>query len=73
MLDVRLVSAEHVRRYSISLAGADGWDITLEEDRALRWKETWTDWHRVERARARVEREVKALLDLGWRLAPVSQ
>jgi hypothetical protein len=73
MLDVSLVSADHVRRYSIALAGADGWDVTLEEDRAVRWKETWTDWHRVERAWAQIDREVGTLLELGWRLEAVSQ
>lgn len=72
MLHVNLVCAEHVRRYSIALAGAEGWEVTVEEDQAVRLKQKWSDWHRVERARGRLEREVSTLLESGWRLA-VSQ
>ncbi len=70
MLELQLVSEDHVRRYSIALAGTDGWEISLEEDRRLRWRETCSDWHRVERMRARLQREVSQLVERGWRLEP---
>lgn len=73
MFDVQLVSDEHVRRYSIALAGADGWEIRLEEDRRLRWREIYSDWHRVERMRDRLEREMSQLVERGWRRDSVSR
>lgn len=73
MLDVHLVSDEHVRRYSIALRGGAGWEVRLEEDRTVRWQETVTDWHRVERMQSKLEREVEALLERGWRVRPVSR
>lgn len=73
MFDLNLVSANRVRHYSIILAGAAGWEATLEEDRAVQWHETYEDWHRVERTLARVEREVSDLLDHGWTIQPVNR
>ena len=73
MLDLRLVSDDHVRHYSIALSGSEGWEVQCEEDRALCWRERFTDWHRVERMRSRLEREVSALIQLGWRLQPISR
>ena len=66
MFDVNVVSAEHVRRYSIVLAGSAGWEARLEEDRSLCWRETCADWHRIERTLARFRREVSDLVDRGW-------
>jgi hypothetical protein len=68
MFDVNVVSAEHVRRYSIVLAESSGWEASLEEDRSLCWRETQADWHRMERTLARFRREVSELLDRGWRI-----
>jgi hypothetical protein len=65
----RLVCADHVRRYSIAVAGALGWEVRLEEDRTLRRLDHYTDWHRVERALALFEREVRELQANGWTLA----
>lgn len=73
MLDLRLVSDGHVRHYSIALCGAEGWEARCEEDRAVCWRERVTDWHRVERLRTRLEREVAALIQIGWRVQPVSR
>ena len=58
--------ADHVRRYSITSAGAGGWEVTLEEDRKLQRRDYYHDWHRVERARALFEREVTELTEQGW-------
>jgi hypothetical protein len=72
MFNVDVVSADCVRRYSVALAGAAGWEVTLEENRSIRWRETHADWHRVERALARVRREVSDLLERGWTIRAVS-
>lgn len=61
--------ADHIRRYSIVFAGKFGWEVTLEEDRTLRRRDYYQDWHRVERARALFERELTELTEQGWRLS----
>ena len=61
--------ADHVRRYSIRSAGPSGWEVTLEEDRTLRHRAYYHDWHRVERALALFEREVDELTEQGWHAA----
>ena len=73
MFNLNLVSAGHIRHYSIVLAGAAGWEARLEEDRAVRWRETYEDWHRVERTLARLEREVEGLIEQGWTVQPVGE
>lgn len=70
MLDIHLVSNDHERRYSIVLSGEDGWEVRVEEDRAVRVRERYSDWHRVERRRTRFELEVSTLLERGWRMLP---
>jgi hypothetical protein len=73
MLDLRLVSDGHVRHYSIALSGVEGWEVRCEEDRTVCWRERFTDWHRVERMRTRLEHEVSVLMKLGWQLQPLSR
>lgn len=73
MLDVHLVSDDHMRRYSIALSRGEGWEVRFEEDSTLCWKEMYSDWHRVERIRTRFEREVSVLMERGWRLDSVSR
>jgi hypothetical protein len=65
----RLRQADHIRDYSISSAGAQGWEVRLEEDRTLRRLDHYRDWHRVERALASFEREVEELTARGWHIA----
>jgi len=60
---------EHTRDYTISAAGAEGWEVRLEEDRTLRRLDHYRDWHRVERALASFEREVEELTSSGWYIA----
>jgi len=70
MFDLNLASAGHVRHYTVVLAGEAGWEVRVEEDRAVRWSETYGDWHRVERKLARVEQEVSELIARGWTIQP---
>jgi hypothetical protein len=69
MFAISLRHDDHVRRYSISPAGATGWEVRLEEDRTVQRHEHYTDWHRVERMLARFEREVMELTEQGWQPA----
>lgn len=66
MLDLSLQSAGHVRHYSVSAVSPSGWELRFEEDRELRQRSFYQDWHRVERAIAKIEREVGQLLESGW-------
>lgn len=70
MFDPNVASAHHVRHYRVTLAGQFGWEVTIEEDQAVRVRETHEDWHHVERSLARIKREVSDLLDRGWRILP---
>jgi hypothetical protein len=72
MLDLSVVSANHVRHYCVALAGDAGWVLTIVEDKEICWRETHADWHRVERSVAKMWREVSDLLERGWRIQPVN-
>jgi len=69
MYQLSLQCADHVRRYSIHQAESAGWEVKLEEDRTLRRRDLYQDWHRVERAMALFELEVSELKAQGWRVA----
>ena len=73
MLDVHVVYAHRVRRYSVALANVAGWELKLEEDHAVCWQEIYADWHRVERRMTMMLKEVAELLEQGWAIAPASQ
>jgi len=73
MFDLNLASAGHVRHYTVVLAGEAGWEVRVEEDRAVRSSDTYEDWHRVERSLARVKREVSELLARGWTIESASR
>lgn len=66
MFDVRIASKTHVRHYSAQTRLDMGWEVKVEEDRAVCQRAVYEDWHRVERCVARMEREVEALLQSGW-------
>jgi hypothetical protein len=68
MFAQELTNAGHVRRFEIRSQGADGWEMRVEEDSAVVRRQQYTDWHRVERAVARVAMEVAELQDAGWTL-----
>jgi hypothetical protein len=67
MFALSLRNDDHVRRYSISSAGLEGWEVRLEEDSTLRRHDLYQDWHRVERALALFEQEAHELREQGWR------
>jgi hypothetical protein len=68
MFSVSLRRADHVRQYSISARGGAGWEVKLEEDRALKRHMEYDDWHRVERTLAMLRREVAELVQQGWEI-----
>jgi hypothetical protein len=70
MFDLRLRSAHHVRRYSVAPGDFSGWDVKCEEDQAVRRRDHYDDWHRVERAVALFRLEALALRAQGWQVAP---
>ena len=67
MFSVRLMNAEHVRRYSISSLTDGGWEVTRQQDGELT-RSCYHDWHRVERARAVFALEVSNLTERGWKI-----
>jgi hypothetical protein len=69
MLTVSLQRAGHTRRYSVRFSTA-GWEVSLEEDRALSRRVRYHDWHRVERQVALLEREIAELAANGWEVQP---
>jgi hypothetical protein len=73
MFDVNVVSNDRVRHYSVVPAGIAGWEVKLEEDHCVRWRETYEDWHRVERRMSWMRQQVSDLLDRGWRIEPVNR
>lgn len=73
MLNIRVASASHVRRYCVELTRRGGWEAWLEEDTTIRWREIHEDWHHVERTVAKMRREVEALIDRGWTLQSVTR
>jgi hypothetical protein len=68
MFLVRLHRAEHVRQYSIRSTHGAGWEVRLQEDRAVTKQVQYHDWHRVERAMALFRREVADLTAQGWQV-----
>jgi hypothetical protein len=67
MFTRELRQAGHVRRFTIREAAGDGWEVREEQDSQVVRHVQYRDWHRVERARMRIDLEVLALEDRGWR------
>ncbi len=61
-----LTNAGHVRRFTISDAEPQGWEVRVEQDSTVMRRVRYTEWHRVERALGSLAREVSALEDAGW-------
>jgi hypothetical protein len=62
----RLQKATHTRKFTITTAGASGWEVRDEQDsRVIRWVR-YSDWHRVERARMAFALEAALLEESGW-------
>lgn len=66
MFTKELTQAGHVRRFTIREAN-DGWELREEEDSKLVRQVQYRDWHRVERAKMRIDEQVTDLENRGWR------
>ena len=66
MFTKELRQAGHIRRFTISESGGDGWEVREEQDSQLVRRVQYRDWHRVERARMRIDEQVSELEDRGW-------
>jgi hypothetical protein len=66
MFATELTQTGHVKRFSIRLAGTEGWEIRVEQDSDVVRRERYTDWHRVERALTDITEEVSSLKAGGW-------
>lgn len=66
MLSRILQRPGHTRRFVIARAGALGWEVREEEDSRIVRTAHYTDWHRVERARAIIDLQVSTLAGEGW-------
>jgi hypothetical protein len=67
MFTKELTQAGHVKRFSIVEAPTEGWEVREETDSQLVSRVQIRDWHRVERAQMRIDAQVSALQDRGWR------
>jgi hypothetical protein len=67
MFAKELRQAGHTKRFSISEAGSEGWEVRVEQDSQVVRRVHYTDWHRVERAVLMMSRQVSELEDNGWR------
>ena len=61
--------ASQTRRFTISDAGAAGWEVREEQDSEIVRSVRYYDWHRVERALMHFRREAATLRDRGWKEA----
>jgi hypothetical protein len=67
MFTKELEQAGHSKRFTIHEVPAQGgWEVREETDRQVVRLVRYRDWHRVERARMRIDAEVLALEGRGW-------
>jgi hypothetical protein len=66
MFSIALRHAEHTRKYRVSPSDTSGWDVILLEDLQPVRQVHYDDWHRVERAVATLQLEVRELTAKGW-------
>jgi len=67
MFAKELRQAGHTKRFTISQAGSEGWEVRVEQDSHVVHRVCYTDWHRVERAAQLMARQVSELEESGWR------
>jgi hypothetical protein len=67
MFAKELRQAGHTKRFTISNAGSQGWEVRVEQDSEVVHRVCYTDWHRVERAELMLSRQVSELEEKGWR------
>lgn len=69
MFSKTLTHAGHVRHFVVRAKHASGWEVRIEQDREVVSQAQYRDWHRLERALDRIEREVGELVAQGWQPA----
>jgi len=67
MFAKELRQAGHTKRFTISQAGSEGWEVRVEQDSEVVRRVCYTDWHRVERAALIMSLQVSELEESGWR------
>ena len=67
MFTKELKQAGHVRRFTISEAPREGWEVREEADSQVVSRVQYRDWHRLERALMRIDEQVSDLERRGWR------
>jgi hypothetical protein len=67
MFAKELRQAGHTKRFTISEAGSEGWEVRVEQDSHVVRRVCYTDWHRVERAAQMMALQVTELEEKGWR------
>jgi hypothetical protein len=66
MFAKELKQAGHTKRFTISQAASEGWEVRVEQDSEVVRRVHYTDWHRVERAVLMMSRQVSELEENGW-------
>jgi hypothetical protein len=66
MFAKELKQAGHTKRFTISQAGAEGWEVREEQDSHILRQVFYQDWHRVERAAQIMAMRVSELQENGW-------
>ena len=66
MFAKELRQAGHIKRFTISQAGAEGWEVKVEQDNDVVRQVYYQDWHRVERAAQLMRLQVSQLEESGW-------
>jgi hypothetical protein len=66
MFAKELKQAGHTKRFTISNAGAEGWEVREEQDSHIVKQVFYQDWHRVERAAQIMTLRVSELEENGW-------
>ncbi len=69
MFAKELSQAGHTKRFSVTEAGSEGWEVRVDEDSHVVRRVCYTDWHRVERALLILSLQVSELEENGWREA----
>ena len=57
---------DQTRRFTIRESAGSGWEVREEEGERLLACITYTDWHRVERARTILDARAAGLKSAGW-------
>ena len=72
MFAKELRHAGHTKRFTVSEAGTEGWEVRVEQDSQVVRRVCYTDWHRVERAVLMLSLQVSELENSGWRVSQPS-